>query len=863
MTKRLGVLLLLLWLAVQGAAAPLAAGRTAAAPEGTVYYVSSSAGDDDNDGLSEATPFTTVGKVNSLDLQAGDTVLFRCGDVWRADPLQITRSGSAGLPITLSSYPAGCADQPVLSGAQPIAGWTPYSGSIYVTDLAAGANAGKFPYGINQLFRDGVRLTLGRWPNLDAGDGGYSTIDGQPAANRFTDNELPAGDWTGAVAHIRGMRWYILNRQVTGDSGQTLTTGANLDCWGGSCVDWGYFLNNHLSTLDQDGEWYYDAAANRAYLYSAAGAPAADQVEGAVILNTDDRSWGGVVLGTDLGDPIAYVVIENLDLRQWFRHGIATPTNHHAYEDHDLVLRNNTVQDVDGIGINLATWVYDAQDGRPDGWRGGYDLAVSGNTISGANAMGINSYARQSTFTANAIRDVGLIANLGVSGMGCSFTAGEGACTEDGDGIRIKVDQADDSGNSNILTGNRLERIAYNGIDVFGHHNTLEHNVIYQPCYAKGDCGGVRTFGSSSLANTPVHDLLFHENIILDAIGNTDGCATTYRSLFGFGLYVDNYSRAVAVDGNTIVSSTVSGILFQNSTGSITGNTLYNNSRGTMYAAQVDLTSAPTWIAEHSGNVLYSISTNGWTLATADSGRLGASDTNYFFNPYWPQHISAQGNRTLSEWQTYSGMDSSSKEAWFSLNPGDPPRSRIFYNDTSQTQVVDLGTTLYLDLDQNVVAGSLTLLPYRSQVLVAWGEVADLALTMTPAGSTGTAPGAPITYTLTIANLGGATAGQPVLTHTVPAAIVATSWQASTGGVVQQPGTRYVWNLPDLAGGATLHLTVTGTFTDTLPPGTTLLLVAEVATLTPEGTTANNRAFLGLGPWQPVYLPLLVNGYAR
>ncbi len=74
-------------------------------PAGTTYYVSSSLGDDHNDGLSQSTPFATVSKVNGLALQPGDQVLFRCGDVWRADPLLLTRSGSSGQPITFPGSP--------------------------------------------------------------------------------------------------------------------------------------------------------------------------------------------------------------------------------------------------------------------------------------------------------------------------------------------------------------------------------------------------------------------------------------------------------------------------------------------------------------------------------------------------------------------------------------------------------------------------------------------------------------------------------------------------------------------------------------------------------------------------------------
>ena len=51
-------------------------------PTGTIYYVAAD-GDDLNDGLSPRTPIRTLDKMNSLDLQPTDGVMFRRGDVWR------------------------------------------------------------------------------------------------------------------------------------------------------------------------------------------------------------------------------------------------------------------------------------------------------------------------------------------------------------------------------------------------------------------------------------------------------------------------------------------------------------------------------------------------------------------------------------------------------------------------------------------------------------------------------------------------------------------------------------------------------------------------------------------------------------
>jgi hypothetical protein len=316
--------------------------------------------------------------------------------------------------------------------------------------------------------------------------------------------------------------------------------------------------------------------------------------------------------------------------------------------------------------------------------------------------------------------------------MGCALDDGGGQCTEDGDGIRVKVDQPDDSANFNTFSENRLERIGYNGMDIFGHDNSFMHNVIRQACISKGDCGGVRTFGRNNLSQTPVYNLQFEGNLILDTLGNTDGCRSDFDPLFGFGLYIDNFSRDISLSGNSVISATTTGILFQNSTGSITGSTLYNNGYAFNWAAQVWVTGSPSAIISHYTNILYGLNPNGWTLSLENPDLFGASDQNYFFSPYRATHIRAAGDKSLAGWQTYSGKDAASKEAWFSLPIGDAPNSRLFINDISQIKVVDLGSNLYLDLDQHQVSNSLTLQPYTAIILIDNGLAPLTLLSLSP-----------------------------------------------------------------------------------------------------------------------------------
>ena len=88
-----------------------------------------------------------------------------------------TGSGSgkaaAASSAAIFGVPAfACADQPVISGAQPIVGWTLDTlPNIYRADLGAGGNAGLFPGGVVELFRNGQRLPYGRWPNLGTANG--------------------------------------------------------------------------------------------------------------------------------------------------------------------------------------------------------------------------------------------------------------------------------------------------------------------------------------------------------------------------------------------------------------------------------------------------------------------------------------------------------------------------------------------------------------------------------------------------------------------------------------------------------------------------------------------------------------------
>jgi hypothetical protein len=151
-----------------------------------------------------------------------------------------------------------------------------------------------------------------------------------------------------------------------------------------------------------------------------------------------------------------------------------------------------------------------------------------------------------------------------------------------------------------------------------------------------------------------------------------------------------------------------------------------------MSRGQIGLYGTPTQVSSLSNNILYGLNfINNFTFAktlhteNANHNNIGTADHNYYFNPYRSSHISIGFNlQTLAQWQAASGLDPNSKTNWFTLNAGDPPLSRIFYNDIPTPIVIDLSNDLYLDLDQNSVTGSLVLAPFTSRVLIKTGEAA-------------------------------------------------------------------------------------------------------------------------------------------
>lgn len=96
------------------------------------YYVSAT-GSDANDGYTAATPFQTIAKVNTLDLNPGEKVLFKGGDTF-SGTINLTSedAGTSGSPVEIGKYGTGT---PVISSGTARGLYAVNLGGFEIRDL--------------------------------------------------------------------------------------------------------------------------------------------------------------------------------------------------------------------------------------------------------------------------------------------------------------------------------------------------------------------------------------------------------------------------------------------------------------------------------------------------------------------------------------------------------------------------------------------------------------------------------------------------------------------------------------------------------------------------------------------------------
>ena len=141
-----------------------------AAPASCATYHVDPLGDDAHDGLTPASAWKTIAKVNATPFSPGDRILLLRGGEWH-EALAASTSGSPGKAIVYDAY--GNGDKPVLWGSDAIAAsaWTQVRPGVYRCAVTASA--------ITQVLADHGTGANGQWYASGSGSGTFHAGAGE------------------------------------------------------------------------------------------------------------------------------------------------------------------------------------------------------------------------------------------------------------------------------------------------------------------------------------------------------------------------------------------------------------------------------------------------------------------------------------------------------------------------------------------------------------------------------------------------------------------------------------------------------------------------------------------------------------
>lgn len=394
----------------------------------TDYYVSAD-GNDTASGLSSATSWKSITKVNSTfaTLKPGDKILFKRGDTFYGT-LKISAFGASGNPITVGAY--GTGPNPVLTGFTTVSGWRPESEGVY-------SAAASSVWLTSVVTINGAQFGMGRCPHDS-----WLTFESHSGSESITDTSLSAEpNWTGAEVVINKNGWTIDRCQVVDHSGGTLTY-SNLGSTEEPIDGRNYFIQNDIRCLTGFGDWYHDTNGGRLYVYFGATDPASTIVAMASIEHVIYNRF------------YSNITIDGVDMNGSISSGVEFES---SCDDSRII--NCHVSFAGEFGIT---------------YHGNYGL-IENNEVTGCASAGImEAYGSHVVISGNTVRDIGL-----VKGAAHRATYSVGIKFEDTSGATVQY--------------NVVENTAYNGISItnFNAPHVVRNNYVNRACpWPELDDGG-------------------------------------------------------------------------------------------------------------------------------------------------------------------------------------------------------------------------------------------------------------------------------------------------------------------------------------------------------------------------------------
>lgn len=550
------------------------------------YYVDSIAGNDNAPTNTISTPWKSLSKINAIlttSALPGDNILLKCGSVWN-EALVVSRYGNVSSPINISAYGScSSATFPIIQASQAITGWQNDHGDVWKATLNTD---------IAQVIYNSAAMPMARLPKIGTdpstspdmfrAKGGIACTY-KDANIDFTskscgliqrpDANLPANDLTGADIIIRSANFYFDHRRIVKYDAATgtiiwrnesnLTPGifnALINPTYSIQNGFGYYLAGKAFMISQAGEWAVETSNGQRTLFMQfptgiipnnssvrvttyrAPTSASDVTPVGVIgINASKSQYVNIsnirVQDATFGVEISNTSSVTLDALAVERSALV---GIRAYNASKPVIQNTLISQSGFRGID-ATWGKSALIQHNRILNTGTHLPPNSDTLSNA-AKGTYPY---SAITCDTCDNVNITGNLVKSSPQTAITIGQDPAT--------------------------LNR------------SRLDGNFVVDSCVFLDDCGALYTGGRNGKPN----QLDFVNNVVRGSKGSPIGRAF-YIDAKGkdnpgasdaVGIYLDDYSKAVNVSGNT-VSDADYGLQPHNARdNTITNNTFFANRR--------------------------------------------------------------------------------------------------------------------------------------------------------------------------------------------------------------------------------------------------------------------------------------------
>ncbi len=644
----------------------------------TAYYFSSSTGNDSRTSAqaqNSLTPWKTLDKLNSIfsTLKPGDVIYFKRGDTFYGS-INPTTSGTSSAAIKFAAYSTG--NKPIITGLSDATGWTTVGTNIWESSTIPTGQASAMIVAIN-----GTSYPMGRWPNATDTWGGFRKISSHSGSTSITDVSLTGTpNWRGATLVMRKNQYRMEKGTVTTHSGTTLTYSST---WNQTAVtdNYGYFIENSLSTLDKQNEWYYNSSTKKLDIYSTSTPSNVKISTITTLINASSRS---------------YLSFDNLNIQGSIgRMILVSSSSHISFTNCDL---SNAGSDAI-YGTNCSY------------------LDVENCTITNSNHTAItldqgasNTIVKNNTITSSAANP-GMLDNYWLYA-----------------GVYVV-------GSNTTVEKNLVRKSGYLGIAFAkGNSVSIKNNFVDSSFLILDEGGAIYTVRGSDA--TVYTSRVIDGNIVTNMLAALNGKPGTQGA--GAGIQMDDNSQGVTITNNSIANGAMYGILLSNAHEiTITNNTVYNCTSGAMAMVHdAGLNLIRNVNQTRNKFVMRTANTNSgtWSYQTSanDVLQFGSSDSNIIATPindvnaFFTFDGSTNRHQTVAQWQSFSGKDVHSKKSPKTITTVND--LRFEYNATSSSKTVSLGKA-YIDIAGTSYPSSTTLAPYTSAVLIAGSLTAQSVAT--------------------------------------------------------------------------------------------------------------------------------------